>query len=365
MRPWVGFLGLLLAGCVGIRGSNLSGADLDKAILKSGVLSKPVSEKIAFTRGTRKDQIRIQLSARGALPDTPLDVTWAANTGTFSSTRGLEVIWTRSGELPASPTSVPLTVTVKDPAGDQISTTILVLVLPSGAVVEKNHPPVVTGIRAQSDGDGGITLTASATDQDDEPLTFRWLALRGRVVGFGATIRWLPVTSTPPEEAIRVEATDASGETSSGTLFFRVDAQGRVDLVPGLVLPAPVTAPELVRADLDPDTLPEVREVAIVSPARPRVDAPDSDGVLEAGFTREVALQARVTLADGKSNPWVVWTSSRPESLDIDWRGVARARPGVASGSVEVTARSWYDATRAATVSVQIDARGAMSVEVR
>ena len=94
-----------------------------------------------------------------------------------------------------------------------------------GGTPPKNQPPTVILSCAPCSviPAGEVSLTATATDQDNDPLTYAWSAPRGSFAGSTGetTARWTAPEETGPV-AIRVEASDDAGGTAAVELTVDV-----------------------------------------------------------------------------------------------------------------------------------------------
>ena len=129
--------------------------------------------------------------------------TWSATGGAVSGS-GPTVHWL----TPALPGDYEITLIVADENGNR-DTAILTL----KAVAEINKPPVHTGIQKSAafvSPGGTIDLGCSATDPNDDPLTFSWTASDGSFNGAGSTVNW----TAPPSQGIfqiNTKVTDDEG----------------------------------------------------------------------------------------------------------------------------------------------------------
>lgn len=109
-----------------------------------------------------------------------------------------------------------------------------------------NKPPALGGIDASQpfvhEGDS-VTLTARATDPNDDTLTYRWIASAGQIIGDGSTVRLSTAGADPgsgrTEIRVHVTVSDGRGETAS--------ADQTISVQPAIIANAqpPAIEPEL------------------------------------------------------------------------------------------------------------------------
>ncbi len=111
---------------------------------------------------------------------------WLASGGEISG-EGAVVTWT----APNSTGSYDVTVTVTDGRGGEVMGDVTVAVRP-------NKPPIITSLVADADWStplGTIQVTCTASDPDDEELSYEWSSSGGSINGRGPQVTW-----TAPEE---------------------------------------------------------------------------------------------------------------------------------------------------------------------
>jgi hypothetical protein len=328
---------------------------------------RPAISRIEVKRGPSRHSV--ELTAEATAPDGGvLSYAWSFPGGTYTSNRGRTVVWTNTTPAQATPVSVTISVRVSDAYGESDTGTVGLTLGTDGTILSSNQPPVVTGITASRNADGQLALVARATDPDQDPLEFAWLPLRGNVSGAGPEVVWTPVDVAPTSEGVAVTVSDPSGASTRAGLTFRIDREtGLVDLAPVTVGCPVQEAPPVTARDLVLPAGIGVTDLSIVAPdANPLVlDAPDRDGMSDPRFTPSAPLEALARLANGRTSPLVLWSSSHPSLARVGWDGLVRARPDAASGSLVVTARSFHDPDRVATLSVTVRTLGNLALEVR
>ncbi len=366
-------VGCIASGC--INAGNLAIPGLFGTSGPVGVTAprgtKPVIKSVAVNRGTRRNTVELIADA-SAPDDGPIDFEWFAPSGVFSATKGSRTDWSQTGQVGPTQVEVPLTLKVTGPSGESETTVIIVLVRPDGSVVQRNNPPSIRNIRAEGTGASSaaalLRLIAEATDPEDDPLTFAWYALRGTISGTGREVIWGPLGPAPSSEAVLLEVRDVSGDTARDAFVFRIDPGTlRVDVAPGVLAPGPVVQVSLPeRRDLELPADVTVDRVEIKPGEQGTVlDAPDSDGKAESSFLTSLPLNGKTYLSNGSQNALLVWSSSSPQAVQVDWRGVVTALPDARVGEVVVTARSFLDLTKSTNFRVTVRARGFLAAEVK
>ena len=130
-----------------------------------------------------------------------LSYNWSASGGNITGT-GPEVTWT----APDSVGSYDVTVTVTDGRGVEVMKQVTIK-------VRANWPPTITSLVADADWttpSGSLHLTCTASDPDDDELSYEWSTSGGNISGTGAAVNW-----TAPEEVgiyhVTVVVTDGHG----------------------------------------------------------------------------------------------------------------------------------------------------------
>jgi len=139
-----------------------------------------------------------------------LSYNWSASAGELNG-EAATVTWM----APNSVGSYNITVTVVDGRGDEVTKQITIL-------VRANRAPTITSLAADAGWtlpSGTVQLTCTASDPDEDKLTYEWTAGAGDVSGTGAVVNW-----TAPQEVgvhnITVVVSDGHG--SSVTRLLRI-----------------------------------------------------------------------------------------------------------------------------------------------
>ena len=94
-----------------------------------------------------------------------------------------------------------------------------------GVIETPNGAPTVscTADRSQALAGERVTLTATATDPEGDPITYEWSASTGAVTGTGSTVTYEAGT-TPGSATITVRATDSHGNTGTSDCTISLSA---------------------------------------------------------------------------------------------------------------------------------------------
>jgi len=141
-----------------------------------------------------------------------LSYNWTASEGAIKG-EGATVTWT----APSSTGSYNVTVTVTDGRGGEVTNQITI-------TVRTNKPPTITSLAADADWtlpSGSLQVTCTASDFDDDELSYEWTATGGDISGTGAVVNW-----TAPEEVdiydITVVVTDGYGGSDTDSVPISV-----------------------------------------------------------------------------------------------------------------------------------------------
>jgi len=156
-----------------------------------------------------------------------LSYNWSASGGEING-EGATVTWTASG----SAGSYDVTVTVTDGRGGEVTK-------PTTIPVRANKPPTITNLIPDADWtnlSGTIQVTCTASDPDDDDLSYEWSTSGGDISGTGAAVNW-----TAPEEVgtynITVMVTDGHGEEDTRSVYLSA-ATGTPPTIEDLIVTA-------------------------------------------------------------------------------------------------------------------------------
>ena len=154
-------------------------------------------------------------------PDSdPLTYHWTANGGTVDGT-GPEARWNSSATNPGTYT---VKVRVEDGRGGSVDCSSSVRVEP-----RPNRPPLMSCSADRNSvviGDT-VQITASASDPDNDPLTYTWKSNGGRVRGRDASVSFETAGLTPGHYSVRGHVEDGRGGTADCELGVEVRAPQR------------------------------------------------------------------------------------------------------------------------------------------
>jgi len=156
-----------------------------------------------------------------------LSYNWSASAGELNGD-GATVTWI----APDSIGVYNITVTVTDGRGDEVTKQVAI-------VVRANRTPTITDLVAEADWTlplGTVQLTCTASDPDEDELTYEWTASMGNIWGTGAAVNW-----TAPQETgiyyITVVVMDSHGSSDIRTLSATV-AQEQPPVIEELLVTA-------------------------------------------------------------------------------------------------------------------------------
>ena len=141
-----------------------------------------------------------------------LSYNWSANGGEMNG-EAATVIWT----APNSVGSYDVTVTVTDGRGGEVTEQVII-------EVRANRPPTINSLIADAAWtlrSGSLQVICTASDPDDDELSYEWSTTGGDISGTGAVANW-----TAPQEVgtynITVVVTDGHGRSDTRKLCTSV-----------------------------------------------------------------------------------------------------------------------------------------------
>jgi len=147
----------------------------------------------------------VAVRAQASDPDNdPLTYTWTANGGTVEGT-GPEVRWNSSG---ANPGTYTVRVRVDDGRGGTTDCSTDIRVEP-----QANRPPVMScSVERTPILPGERTkITATASDPDNDPLSYSWRASSGQIIGSGASVQFDTTGLAPGRYTVTGRVDDGRG----------------------------------------------------------------------------------------------------------------------------------------------------------
>ena len=154
-------------------------------------------------------------------PDNhPLTYVWTASNGVIQGT-GQDARWNSAGTAVGTST-VRLHVTDDQNGAADCSSDIQVAAKP-------NQPPTIS-CTAGADSvvvNESAQITATASDPDNDPLTYAWTATGGQIVGTGSTVKWDTTGIAPGTYTIKGNVTDGRGGSADCQVSMEAEALPR------------------------------------------------------------------------------------------------------------------------------------------
>jgi outer membrane protein OmpA-like peptidoglycan-associated protein/opacity protein-like surface antigen len=151
-------------------------------------------------------------------PDNdPLSYSWRSESGTVEGS-GSDVRWNSSGVAQGT---YKINLHVDDGRGGVADCSADVLVEPPA-----NHPPTVSCSANQGSVAVGepVSVTATASDSDNDPLTYSWNTSGGRIIGTGAAVKLDTSGLATNRYTITGQVNDGRGGTADCSVNVDVDA---------------------------------------------------------------------------------------------------------------------------------------------
>jgi outer membrane protein OmpA-like peptidoglycan-associated protein/opacity protein-like surface antigen len=158
----------------------------------------------------------VAVRAQASTPDNhPLTYTWAATGGAVAGT-GPEVQWNPSGVAPGTYT---VRAHVDDGRGGTVECSTDIRVEP-----RPNRPPTMNCSADRHSITVGehVQINATASDPDDDPLTYSWRTSGGQIVGSGASVSFDSSGLAPARNTVTGHVDDGRGGTADCTVDFDV-----------------------------------------------------------------------------------------------------------------------------------------------
>jgi outer membrane protein OmpA-like peptidoglycan-associated protein/opacity protein-like surface antigen len=170
----------------------------------------------------------------------PLTYAWTATGGAVEGA-GPGVRWNSSG---TTPQTYSVRVRVDDSRGGTADCSVDIRVEPRA-----NRPPTMSCSPDRRSVMAGepVQITATASDPDNDPLTFSWSANRGRTIGSGSSVRFDTSDLAPGRYTVTGRVDDGRGGTADCSV--NVDAQAPLPsaAAPPAVAPPAVAPPAVVK----------------------------------------------------------------------------------------------------------------------
>jgi outer membrane protein OmpA-like peptidoglycan-associated protein len=168
----------------------------------------------------------------------PLTYAWTATGGAVEGA-GPGVRWNSSG---TTPQTYSVRVRVDDGRGGTADCSVDIRVEP-----RPNRPPTMRCSPDRSSVMAGepVQITATASDPDNDPLTFSWSANRGRTIGSGSSVRFDTSDLAPGRYTVTGRVDDGRGGTADCSVHVEAEAPP-----PSAAAPPPVVTELEVRLAL-------------------------------------------------------------------------------------------------------------------
>lgn len=160
----------------------------------------------------------VTVRAQASDPDNdPLTYSWTATGGTVEGS-GPEVRWNSSGSAPGTYT---VKVRVDDGRGGTADCSVDIRVDP-----RPNRPPTMSCSAERSSMVVGerVQITATASDPDNDPLTFSWRTSGGQISGSGSSVRFVTSDLAPGRYTVTGRVDDGRGGTADCSVDLDVQA---------------------------------------------------------------------------------------------------------------------------------------------
>jgi outer membrane protein OmpA-like peptidoglycan-associated protein len=190
---------------------------------RQGPPPPPPNRPPTVTAVAKPDQViagdSAAIEAQASDPDNdPLTYTWSANGGSVDGS-GPQVRWNSAG---AAPGKYSVTVKVDDGRGGTASSSADVNVVP-----RPNRPPVVSDCSANpatvTPGQP-VSITATASDPDKDPLTYSYSSSGGKVSGAGPRAQFDTTGLAPGNYTVTCLVDDGRGGKAEGHAAIQVQA---------------------------------------------------------------------------------------------------------------------------------------------
>ena len=158
----------------------------------------------------------VTVHAQASSPDnSPLTYTWAATGGAVAGS-GPDVQWNSSGVAPGTYT---VRARVDNGRGGTVECSAAVRVEPP-----PNHPPTMSCSADRHSVTVGehVQINATASDPDNDPLTYTWCTTGGQIIGSGASVSFDSSGLAPGRSTVTGQVDDGRGGTADCTVDFDV-----------------------------------------------------------------------------------------------------------------------------------------------